>query len=51
MTEKKFKVPQYPKGHPKRVKVNVINPPPFVAEPQPQAEQQGEPEPEPEPES
>jgi len=50
MTEKKFKVPQYPKGDPKRVKVNDINPPPFVAVPQPQAEQQGEPEPEPEPE-
>ena len=51
MTEKKFKVPQYPKGHPKRVKVNVINPPPFVAVPEPQAEPQAEQQGEPEPES
>ena len=47
MPEKKFKVAQYPKGHPERVVVNPPNPAPAPVV-EPQAEQQGEPEPEPE---
>ena len=40
MPENKFKVAQYPKGHPKRVVVNPPNPPPAPApavEPEPES--------------
>lgn len=38
MPEKRFKVPQYPKGHPKRVVVNPPKPAPApVVEPEPES--------------